>query len=351
MLKVLIDTGPKDSGHKLRGIGMHTAELAQALEGFSDKDIEISGRNLLDLSSKQLADFDIVHYTSFSPFFFTLPSRKPARKMVVTIHDLIPLIYPKHYPPGVRGSLKFALQKRRLKNADAIITISETSKKDICRLFKIPPRKVHVVYLAAKDIYRKIDAGSWQKTMREKYNLPKRFVLYVGDVNYNKNIPGLVEACKIAKIKLVIAGKNALNLEDLVSSGHAEYAHLSRVVNQLGRALRLGFVPDDDLVKIYNLASVYCQPSFYEGFGLPVLEAMACGTPVVVSKIQVHKEIADGAAQFADPKDPEKLAGAIEKVLGSPELSSQLVNTANVLVKKFTWKQTAEETLKVYKSL
>jgi glycosyltransferase involved in cell wall biosynthesis len=233
--------------------------------------------------------------------------------------------------PGIRGFAKLVINKYLIrKNVDAIITISETSKKDICRFLGVDPKIVHVIYLAPREIFKKLE-------IKKRYGLPNRFVLYVGDINYNKNIPNLVKACKIAKIPLVIAGKQAKEVESL-DLNHAELKHLKNI-DWLG-VLRLGFVPDSDLVAIYNLASVYVQPSFYEGFGLPVLEAVACATPVVAVKTQALVEILGDGINYADPRDPEKMAQSIL----SPNKNIKLP-------RDYSWKKTAKETLKVYEDV
>lgn len=344
-MKVALDSGPLTSEHAIRGIGVHTHELIEGMKRLRDEAIKVDG---IDFKDADLSKYDVVHYPYFHPFFLTLPWQKPIPKVVVTIHDLIPLIYPKHYPPGIKGKIRFLIQEFLLRNIDAIITISETSKKDICRFLGVQPNKVHVVYLAPRRIFRKIEDGRWKMEIAKHYGLPERFVLYVGDVNYNKNIPTLIKTCKLAKIPLVICGKQAKDIKNQ-DLNHPELLHLRNV--DFDKTIRLGFVPDKDLVAIYNLASVYCQPSFYEGFGLPILESFACETPVVASKTQALVEIGEGGALFASPKDPEDFAKQILKIVNDGELKNQLVSTGNVIVRNFSWEKTAKETLEVYKSV
>jgi len=334
--RIAIDTGPLKSGHKVRGVGFYTRELIKAL----GEEIEA-----IDFSKEDLSQYDLIHYPYFAPFQKTLPLRKPT-KIVVTIHDLIPLLYPKHYPPGVRGRINFSLQRLLIKKADAIIADTETSKKDIVRFLQIRPEKVSVVHLAPGEIFKKI-------VVKKHYNLPKRFVLYVGDVNYNKNIPGLVKAVKIADVPLVMVGKQAVEIENQDLS-HPELKHLKEVLPEFKdnkKIIRLGFVSDEDLVAIYNLATVYCQPSFYEGFGLPVLQAMACGTPVVATRTQALVEIGAEACLYADLKDHRDLAQKIKEVLESVDLQKELSQKGLKHVKEFSWAKTASETIKVYEKV
>lgn len=362
-MKVAIDSGPLKGGHAVRGVGAHTRELLRALGDSVEP---------LDFSTLKTQNFDILHYTSFHPFFITLPLKKLKAKVVVTIHDLIPLIYPKHYPGGIKGGIRLVINKFLIrKNVDAILTISETSKKDICRFLRVKPEKVKVIYLAPRQIFKQIKDKDRLLKVKEKYSLPDSFVLYVGDINYNKNIPNLIKACKLAKISLVICGKQAFDIETLgvddlsnlkgprdwirylFGKPHPELAHyqeLCREFKENKKVMRLGYVSDEDLVSIYSLASVYCQPSFYEGFGLPVLEAFACGTPVVASKTQALVEIAEGGALFADPKEPKEIAKQITKVLNDEKTRKQLIENGFKIVKKFSWEKAAKETINVYRT-
>lgn len=327
-MKVAIDSGPLTSGHAVRGIGVYTRELLKALKNPG-----------LDVSKTDISQYDVVHFTSFKPFDISLPFSKPkGTKFVLTIYDLIPLIYPEHYPSGTRGWFNWQINKYLIKkNVDAIITISETSKKDICRFLGVDPNMVHVIYLAPRSIFQPITDQRSLITLQKKYSLPDSFALYVGDVNYNKNIPVLVEACKMAKMPLVICGKQAKGIENQ-ELNHPELKHLKDI--DWSEVTRLGFIPDEDLAAIYNLASVYIQPSLYEGFGLPVLEAVACNTPVVAAKTQALVEILGDDVYYVDPYDPKEMAASI------------LNPNKNVkLPRSYNWEKTASETLKLYEKI
>ncbi|MFC1626000.1 glycosyltransferase family 4 protein [Patescibacteria group bacterium] len=350
-MRIAIDAGALTSTHKTRGIGRYTRELLRG--------IKIKG---IDAFKEDLRKYDLVHFTSFKPFEICLPFAKPKKtKFVLTIYDLIPLIYPKNYPPGVRGKIKFYINKYLIKrHVDLIITISETSKKDICRLLGVNPDKIKVIYLAPRDIFKPINNSKALDTIKRKYDLPNNFVFYVGDVNYNKNIPTLIKACRKLKTPLVICGKQAKDIEALgmdISSlrgprdwfrylfgkPHPEVAHYKELLTDFKYSkdvVRLGFVPDKELVAIYNLASVYVQPSLYEGFGLPVLEALACGCSVVASKIQAHVEIAQQAVSYFNPSD---LKDMVKNIKNPPK--------AGNLPREYSWRKTAKETLRAYKEL
>ncbi len=320
-IKIAVDSGPLTSGDSVRGIGTYTRELLKALN--------LEG---VDTSKEDLSKYDVIHFTRFNPFFVSVPFTKPKNtKFVLTIYDFIPLIYPEHNPSGIKGKIRFLINKYLIKTkVDAIITISETSKKDICRFLGINPDRVFVTYLAPRKIFRKLQSASYA-------GLPNEFALYVGDVNYSKNIPNLVKACKIAKIPLVIAGKQAKEIENM-DLNHPELRHLKNI--DWSGVVRLGFVPDEDLVEIYNLASMYVQPSFYEGFGLPAVEAVACGTPLTVAKSQCMVEILGENFSYCAADDTIAMAKAILNP-----------NRNKKLPRNYSWETTAEQTLNIYKKI
>ena len=165
-MKVAIDSGPLSSGHSIRGVGFYTRQLSEALKREKSVQVEV-----VEFAKADLSNFDIVHYPAFHPYFLTLPFSSPA-KTVVTIHDLTPLIYPKHFPPGLRGSLKFLIQKFLVSRVDAVITVSESSKKDIVRFLGVASEKVHVTYEAPGENYRPIKDGEALKKITRKYGLP-----------------------------------------------------------------------------------------------------------------------------------------------------------------------------------
>lgn len=351
-LKIAIDTGPLKTGDSVRGIGVYARELIGSLQQFQKShSFEIEP---IDFSTNHQSlitnHFNVFHFTRFNPFQISVPFNKPTgTRFVLTIYDLIPLIYPKHYPSGIKGWLNWQINMFLIKkNIDSIITISETSKKDICRFIGISPDKVSVTHLAPRNIFQPTTDHQSLITVQKKYGLPDRFVLYVGDINYNKNIPLLVEACKKADEKLVIAGKQAVEI-DKMDLDHPELGHLKNI--DWNGVIRLGFVPDEDLVNIYNLAGVYIQPSLYEGFGLPLLEAQAVGIPVVASKTQALVEIAESSVFLADPKSANDFADKIKLLVKDGELKNKLIDKGIKNAERYSWHKTAEETVKVYKKI
>lgn len=364
MKLVAIDNSVLKSGHNVRGIGVHTKELIDGLVGSKHKDIKVEA---VDFSTTNLSKYDLVHYPYFYTYLKTLPDKLPDN-FVVTIHDLIYLLYPKHYPPGVRGKLRNINQRKKIKKAKRIITISETSKKDICRLLNISPNKVDVVHLAPKDSFKPVKDNKKLDEIKKKYNLPDKFVLFVvGGVNYNKNIPNLIKACKKANIPLVLVGKHIAQMDDfrntlemlqgpmdwyrfLFNRPHPELAHYEEVCNLIEskNIIRTGFVPDEDLNSVFSLATLYCQPSFYEGFGLSILEAMACETPVIASKTQALVEIGDNAMLTFDPHNINDMARKINQLSDDRKLQQELIQKGSVRVKDFIWKKTIAGTLNFY---
>lgn len=369
MKKIAFDTGPLTGGHSVRGIGMMAKEQIEYIKKEIAKHPSLSFHPV-DFSRENLDKYDLVHYPYFFPFQKTLPSQKPAKKVVVTVQDLIHLIYPKSYPSGIRGKMNFIYQKRRINNVDAIITISETSKKDIVRFLKVNPEKIYVSYLASKKTFGKITDKNRLNAVKNKYHLPTKFALYVGDVNYNKNLISLVRATKLAKIRLVIAGKQASEINEssyeimslhgprdwvryLFGKAHPEIVHYKKLIKYFDDkyVTRTGYVSDEDLAVIYNLASVYVQPSYYEGFGLPVVEAMRSGCPVIVSKTNSLIEITDGAALTVDPYDKKDIADKMNKVINDMHLRRKLILAGHKREKFFNWEKTAKEIIEVYKNV
>jgi|WetSurSiteA1Bulk_404760.scaffolds.fasta_scaffold15741_2 glycosyltransferase involved in cell wall biosynthesis len=344
-INVAIDMGPQVNGHSIRGIGFHTKKLIEHLK--KDKELSISEVDL----AKDTKKYDIYHYPSFNPYFLSLPLKKKG-KTVVTIHDLIYLIYSDKYPSGLKGRAVFEVQRRLIKKVDAIITISETSKKDICRFLKIDPKKVHVIYPAAGEDFQKIEDREKLNNVKNKYHLPEKFVLYLGDVNYNKNLMVLADACKLANISLVIVGKQAA--DENVNLNHPEnipFREFLRKYSKDKSISRIGYVSDEELPVIFSLAFVYCQPSLYEGFGLPVIQSFSCGLPVVISKTQALVEIADDAALIADPNNTKDISEKLLKVINNTELRRTLIEKGYKRAKDFSWEKCARETLDVYRRI
>jgi len=267
---------------------------------------------------------------------------------VVTVHDVTPLVFPKAYPPGVRGQIKNFFQRQQLKKVDAIITDSEASKKDIIKYLKIDSAKIHPVYLAPGEQFKRI---SNLGQVKEKFNLPEKFLLFVGSPNWNKNLVNLTQAAVDAGVDIVFAGKAFEKERKLEHIELRPFAQFLEKFEDNPLVHILGFVSDEDIVPLYNSASALMLPSFYEGFGLTILEAQACGVPVITSDVSSMPEVAGDSALMVDPEKVLEIKAAIEKVLGDEKLRKELVKKGEENVKRFSWKKTAEETDKVYQQI
>lgn len=347
-MKIAIDVSPLQTGHKVRGVGFYLEHLKKALVKYYPENEYI----FFERGEKLPNDIDLVHFPYFEPFFLALPLYKKF-KTVVTVHDLTPIVFPNAFPKGIKGEIKWQMQKYALRKADAILTDSECSKKDIIKLTRVKEHRVKVVYLAAGEQFERLKIDDLRfKNIREKYNLPEKFILYVGDVTWNKNLPRLIDAVKSLKIPLVMIGKGLVS-EDY-DKNNIWNADLNRI-NELAKGdeniIRLGFIPAEDLTAVYNLATVFVLPSLYEGFGLPVLEAMACGCPVVTSKEGSIPEVARDAAFYVDAYDVDSIATGIKEVFENENLQKQLREKGLENARKFSWKKTARETINVYKGV
>jgi glycosyltransferase involved in cell wall biosynthesis len=350
-LSIAIDVSPLTTGHylshRVRGTGFYLKHLKDALlKHYPDNEYSFFSRG------ENIHNVDLVHYPYFEPFFLTLPQRS-RQKYVVTVHDLTPLVFPDHFPAGIKGRLKWKLQKRALKNAEAIITDSDSSRRDIVKYADVDASKVSVVYLAAGEEFGRLKTDDLRlKTLRKKFSLPENFILYVGDVTWNKNLPRLIDAVKKTKIPLVMVGKALLDENfDRKNPWNQDLAKVWEETKDNKQFIRLGFVSNEDLVSLYSSATVFVMPSIYEGFGLPVLEAMACGCPVVTTREGSLPEVAGEAAYYVDAKDADSIVKGIEKVSSDEKLRSELSKKGLEQAKKFSWRKTAEDTMGVYKKI
>ncbi len=344
-LHIAIDITPLGSLAETRGVGAYTRELVSALKQYASQ----HEYTFFVRGEKLPTSVDLVHYPYFDPFFLTLPLLS-GQPVVVTVHDLIPLVFTAAFPSGARGRLKWLVQKTLLKRAAAVITDSRASKVDIHKITGIQSDKIAVIPLAAGSQFERVTDKNKLKMVSDKYKLPQDFFLYVGDINWNKNIPGLLAGFHKLSLshpsKLVLAGKAFL---DLHLPEAQEIDFLIRDLHIESSVLRPGFIEMADLPAIYTLAKAYVQPSLAEGFGLPVLEAFACGTPVISSNRSSLLEIS-GPAVRIDPDDPESLAQALAKAAVKP-LTPTERDKYVIWARQFSWEQVAHKTVAVYESV
>ena len=283
-------------------------------------------------------NLDIIHHTTnLGPFIFK--GLMPGKKNIQTIHDIIPLLFRNTHEKAVKLAFKYFLPSI-VKNADKIIAVSESTKRDLINTLGVPRDKIKVIYEGASNIYRPVKGN----VIKERFGT-ENYILYVGALEPKKNLITLIRAFSEAKKKgvkedLVLVGKDGWKYKEV-------YDEIERL-DLTADVLITGYVELKDLPYIYSSAKVFVMPSLYEGFGLPVLEAMSCGTPVITSDRGSFPEIVGNAGITIDALDSEKFADAISNVLDDKELSKKMRRKGLEQAKKFTWKRTAEETIKVY---
>ena len=269
----------------------------------------------------------------------------------VSIMDTIPISAIDLYASSLQRSknrLAHAVSSRVATKATAIITISEYSKKDIVKYFQIKPEHVHVIYLAPENEYAsEYETSTVTKTLH-KYGVPRSFYLYVGGIDPRKNILYLLDGyARYAAIKkdpevLVMAGSISSQRE------YPEFLKRVRDLKLQSLVCQPGFVADEDLPILFAASKAFIFPSLYEGFGIPVLEAMSAGTPVITTKLTSIPEVAGNAALFVDPHRSETLMQALEAVSTNRNLAMDLIDKGRKQARKFSWDRTAEETLQFY---
>jgi glycosyltransferase involved in cell wall biosynthesis len=292
------------------------------------------------LASQVLRDLkpDVAHFTNGM-----IPPGAPV-PTVVTIHDMSLRLHPRCHPVR-RLLINRPLLALAIRSASAIVTVSHSAKRDLLKLHRIDPDRVNVVHEAAAPGFSPVHDRARLESVRRQYALPDRFVLYVGTIEPRKNLPRLMQAMAIARAQgmshgLVCAGPYGWASRDLVDV--VERCGLRDVVHFTG------YVPVEDLAAIYNLGEVFAFPSVYEGFGLPVVEAMACGTPVLTSNTSSLDEIAAGAAETVDPYDVDAMAAALLRLAGDAEWRRELSARGLARARRFSWERTAKEMLAAY---
>lgn len=259
---------------------------------------------------KFIGEIDIFHSSDW-----VQPSSRA--KKVTTYHDVVPLKYPEWSHPKI-----VEVHKRRLKlvekEVDMVIAVSESTKKDLIEVSKIPEDKIKVVYEGVGLEFKPKDEEEIEG-FRKKYNLPDTFILAIGGIGERRNLGRVKEV--VGSYNLVIAGQN------------------------------IPYLSDSEMPLLYNSAALLLYPSLYEGFGLPILEAMACGTPVITSNVSSMPEVGGEAAEYVNPEDIAEMAGVVREVMGSKGKREEMVKKGLAQANKFSWKKCAEETVKVYKEV
>ncbi|MFN3476623.1 MAG: glycosyltransferase family 4 protein [Candidatus Methylomirabilales bacterium] len=269
-------------------------------------------------------------------------------KYVVTLHDVITLTLPRAFPLKRRLVLTAALSRIR-RQADRVIVPSEAAGEDVVRYLKVDRGKIIVIPWGCEQRFQASGDRKRLEKVRRRYGLPDRYALFLGTLEPRKNVTTLVKAFSLLttkldqNLKLVITGDRGWGYEGLFKTIEALGLH--------DHVLFTGFVNDEDLPDLYRGALLFVYPSLYEGFGLPILEAMASGVPVIASNTSSMPEVAEDAAILVDPHDPEALASAMAMVLTNEELREELRQKGIARARRFSWEAVARKTLEVYQAL
>ena len=354
---------------KRTGVGYYTEHLLRhlALEASDDELIVISNRSIetttplpapvrtaagrwrvprmvwlqtLAPQALRRVHADVAHFTNgMMPLVSPVPT-------VVTIHDTSLTLYPRYHPPR-RVLLNRPLVNLAARRADAVITVSQSAKRDIVQVYDVDPERVHVIHEAAAPSFYPIRDRSELQRVRRRYGLHDRIILYVGTIEPRKNLPLLIDA--FARLRR----SGDLN-HQLVCVG--PYGWLSRGIEAciersgVADSIKLtGYVPFSDLPALYSSAEIFVFPSVYEGFGLPVVEAMACGVPVITGRTAALAEVAGGAIEHVERLDAELLGDAMVALARSAERRHDVAVRGIARAHTFSWARAARETLEVYR--
>jgi glycosyltransferase involved in cell wall biosynthesis len=283
--------------------------------------------------------------TLFHAPHYVLPPLVSCRS-VVTIHDCIHLMFPQYLPNRLALQYARTFIRTATRRADRVITVSESSKRDILRLVDAEPDKIDVIYNAYDERFSREPREEDVVRVRERYQLQNEFVLYAGNVKPHKNLERLIDAFRLVHDQ----GLDHLRLV-IIGDEPSRYASLRRAVHRhnLHKHVRfLGYLPEDTLAVMYRLAGVFAFPSLYEGFGLPPLEAMASGTPVVTSNVSSLPEVTGDAAVLVNPLEPADIADGILRVLTDENLRRELRRKGLARARQFSWEASVRRVRQIY---
>lgn len=281
----------------------------------------------------------------FAPTSYVIPARHNPKKIkvITVVHDLVALLFPAKHNRKAVWMEKFFI-KKAIKKSALICAVSKNTKKDLVKKIKCDEKKIHILHNAASEIFKQISTEKLAETIK-KTDFPQHFILITGTLEPRKNITSLIKAFaqiskKFSKHKLLIAGKKGWY-----------YDEIFKTVKDLeleGKVEFLGYVSDEDLITLYNLAEVFVYPSLYEGFGIPPIEAMQCGCPVVTSNTSSLPEVVSDAALQVEPNNIEKMAYEIESLLKDKKLRQKMIARGFKQAMKFSWQKSAKKALELF---
>jgi len=288
---------------------------------------------------------DLCHFTN------SLAPVRQSRPYVLTIHDASLFLY-RHYHPWSRIAAMRLLLPTVARRASAIIAPTRLARRDLLETLSLPPERVHVVYEAAPEWFHRVEDIAQLDALRAKYQLPDEFVLFVGTLEPRKNLERLIRAVALVHrrgrpIPLVLVGPSGWHLD-----GRHGRPGLHVLVRELGLepyVHYLGYVPTADLPGLLTLATVFAFPSLYEGFGLPAVEAMACGAPVLTSRDTAMDEVCGDAAHLVDPYSLDGIADGLEQLFDDATLRQCLSQRALQQAQLYSWQRAATETVAIYR--
>jgi len=283
----------------------------------------------------------------FAPVSYIIPSLLPRSiKTIITVHDLVAFLFPSRHQKKAVLIEKLFL-RRAIRRATRVLAVSENTRQDILKKFKTDPQKILVIPCGVGPEFHELKKESLLP-FAKKTNLPEKFFLAVGTLEPRKNYLNLIKAFALIAesfptYHLIIVGQNGWH--------HEEVSHSIRNNYLTNRVHMLGYLSNSSLVQLYNLAKALVFPSLYEGFGLPPLEAMACGCPVITSNVSSLPEVVGNSGLFVDPKNPHQIASAMIRVVKDAELCENLKNQGILRARKFSWESSAQKLLEIFSQL
>jgi len=287
---------------------------------------------------------DLMHFPHFNaPIFYS-------GKRIHTIHDITPKFFPGHKQKSWYRKKAYQMTIRAsLKKSAKIITISQNTKTDLMKHFNTAADKIEVTYLGIEDQFKKVENYAKIKELKDKYGITKPYLFFISAWRNHKNFQGLIKAFETLK--------NQYKLDYQLVLGGKEDPHYPNIRQEINNSdykediITLGFVPDNELPLFYNSADIFVLPSFYEGFGIIGLEAMACGTPVVSSNSTSLPEILGDAAIYFEPNDVLEMASKINNLINNQKLKEELINKGFQQITKYSWKECAKKTITIYQKV